>query len=64
MKVRATKLGYYNHRRQYPGDAFHLRKSEDFSKEWMEKLDSEKKPSQKKKVVKEDDAADLNQDVI
>lgn len=49
MKVKATQLGYHDHRRRRPGDVFVLRPIEkadgkiitpeqQFSKKWMEKV--------------------------
>jgi hypothetical protein len=38
MKVQATRLGFYNHKRRREGSVFRLRKSEDFSKQWMVEL--------------------------
>lgn len=66
MKVKATKLGYYNHKRQREGAVFFLKSKEDFSKNWMEEISEEKskKPRSKKVVKPEAKAADLNQDVI
>lgn len=48
MKVKATQIGYYNFKRQYPGAAFILKKDEDFSETWMEQLEG----SQPKKIAK------------
>lgn len=49
LKVRATKLGYHDHRRRYAGDVFLLypykkdgkvvTPEQQFSKNWMEKVD-------------------------
>ena len=36
MKVKAKRLGYYNHKRVGEGQKFHLREDSDFSHEWME----------------------------
>lgn len=54
MKVRATQLGYYDHRRRREGDVFHLFKEEDFSAKWMELLEeaAPKKKKAKKKASK------------
>ena len=56
MKVRAKSMGYYRDRRQKEGAVFFLKKAEDFSEKWMEKVDGEKeekkepkKPSRAKK---------------
>lgn len=38
MKVRATKLGYYDHRRRREGDVFEIHSEKAFSKLWMEKV--------------------------
>lgn len=51
MKVKATQLGYHDHRRRRPGDVFVLRPikkmdgsvitaEKQFSKNWMEKVDA------------------------
>lgn len=31
-------MGYYDHKRRYPGDEFELEHDSHFSKTWMEKL--------------------------
>lgn len=61
MQVKAKKLGYYNHKRQREGAIFTLKKAEDFSPNWMEKMDAEKeeaKPAKggRKGKAKEDHA--------
>lgn len=38
IKVRATKLGFYNNLRRREGDVFVLRDSNQFSKKWMEEV--------------------------
>lgn len=37
-KVRAKKLGQYGLRRRRPGDVFVVRRAEEFSKTWMERV--------------------------
>lgn len=44
MKVKATRLGYYNHRRRREGDVFELMDDKAFSKRWMERLDGPTAP--------------------
>ena len=39
MKVRATKLGYYNRQRRRPGVVFMVDEPRHFSKNWMEEVD-------------------------
>ena len=41
MRVRATKLGYYNHRRRRENEEFEIVKEIDFSKRWMVKVEEE-----------------------
>lgn len=43
MKVKATKLGFYDQRRRKEGEIFFLHSPKFFSSKWMEKLDDEKK---------------------
>lgn len=50
MRVKATQLGYYNHRRQREGVIFDLLKESDFSEIWMERLEA--KPEKVKAKVK------------
>lgn len=52
MKVRAIRLGYYNHRRRREGDIFELLDDKAFSEKWMEKLDGKK--SKVKSVEREE----------
>lgn len=50
MKVRATRLGYYNHRRRREGDIFEITDEKAFSNKWMEAVDGKpekSKPSKK-----------------
>lgn len=39
IKVRATKLGYYDHKRQRIGDVFRISSMDVFSEKWMELVD-------------------------
>ena len=39
MKVKAVKLGYYKHKRRYPGEVFELNDEKLFSQKWMKKVD-------------------------
>lgn len=39
IKVVATRLGYYNHKRQKEGVAFVIRNEGEFSKLWMKKVE-------------------------
>ena len=41
MRVKATQLGYYNHRRRRENDEFEIVDKKDFSKRWMEEVDDE-----------------------
>lgn len=41
MKVRAVRLGYYNHKRYRPGAVFVLKDEKLFSSKWMEKVEDE-----------------------
>lgn len=55
MRVKAKgspsrrQVGYYNDTRIYEGQEFNLRKDEDFSEKWMEKIDD------KGKVIPQDE---------
>ena len=67
MKVRALSQGFYNERRQKPGVEFFLRKDEDFSEKWMEKVELREKPVRAKKaaaLVSKEKKTDLNQEVV
>lgn len=35
MRVKATRTGYYNHKRIYEGEIFNLSEDKHFSKNWM-----------------------------
>lgn len=63
MKVRATRLGYYNHRRRREGDIFELLDENQFSKVWMERLDGET-PKVKKSKKEEPEAQSPSEEVI
>lgn len=39
MRVRATKMGFYDNRRQREGSEFNLLDPKHFSEKWMERLD-------------------------
>lgn len=48
LKVRALKLGFYGNRMQQTGDVFRLRRAQDFSPSWMERVSEdtpERQPS-------------------
>ena len=65
MKVKATKLGFYNNRRQRPGMVFHLTDSKHFSENWMEKVEGKpSKPSKKVEVKKVEEKKPESLDVI
>lgn len=52
MIVQATRLGYYGNKRIREGQTFKLKSDKDFSKEWMEKTDSEQTKSKSKEKDK------------
>lgn len=52
MKVKATKMGQYDHRRIREGQMFILKDKKDFSHRWMESLEEEK-PKKSAPVKKE-----------
>ena len=54
MKVRATRLGYYNHRRRREGEVFKLLSENAFSSKWMEKVDDGTSQQKPKADVKTD----------
>lgn len=43
MKVRATQMVYYGHKRRRVGEVFHIKSEKEFSKESMEKVGKGKK---------------------
>lgn len=51
MKVRAIKLGYYDHKRRREGAVFNLFDKKDFSKSWMESLEEVEAPAKAKGKV-------------
>lgn len=58
MKVRAIRLGYYNHERKQPGSVFNIESEKHFSKKWMEPFEEGKKvekPAPKSKAKSKDD---------
>ena len=63
MKVKATQLGYYNHRRRREGHVFEIVNEKDFSKKWMEKVDGDK-PEPKPETVKETPKEEPSKEVI
>lgn len=44
MKVKAIKIGQYDHRRIREGQVFLLKDKKDFSNKWMESLEEQEKP--------------------
>lgn len=62
MKVRATQLGYYNHKRWREGTEFEIVAEKDFSKKWMVKVDGEQplpKPTPVKEVPKKEPSREV-----
>jgi hypothetical protein len=57
MKVKATRLGYYDNLRRREGVVFDLKNPKDFSEKWMSKL---KEP--KKADSQVDEAEEVNED--
>lgn len=69
MRVRATKLGFYDLKRRRPGDEFILHDPNLFSEKWMESLDGKVAPKKKKVKVQEPEKVmepevSLDEDVI
>lgn len=64
MKVRAIKLGYYNHSLRKPGAVFNLKLGEkEFSQKWMEKVEDEvesKKAEKPRKKVEAQPEAEMS----
>lgn len=63
MKVKAKRMGYYNHIRRREGDVFELHDKSLFSKSWMEKLGggepvAEPKPKVASKSKKQEPSED------
>lgn len=48
MKVRATRLGYYDLRRRKIGEVFDIKSEKQFSENWMEKVESKGGKSESK----------------
>lgn len=51
MRVRATKLGYYDHKRRREGSEFVLSDPKHFSEAWMESLDKPVVPVQSQRAT-------------
>lgn len=49
IKVIATRMGYYDHKRRKEGSVFTIKSEKDFSKNWMEIADGTKIKSKKRK---------------
>lgn len=49
MRVKATKLGYYNLKRRKEGAEFAIKSNEEFSPRWMEKVEDDSTPKSKRK---------------
>lgn len=66
MKVKAKRMGYYNHKRRSEGSVFHLKDEKEFSKNWMVEIKFEEvKPKKKStKANKNEEVVDLNEEVI
>ncbi len=64
MKVRATRLGYYNNKRQREGAEFFLKSDKDFSKTWMEKLKKSSKAAVVESEPEEEVSTVSDQEVI
>lgn len=68
MRVRATRSGYYAHKRIHVGDVFVLEFKDHFSQKWMEPMDGEvinvalKRSSESKQEVSK--KSSVNDDVI
>ena len=43
MKVKATRMGYYGHKRRKEGEVFNIKSEKFFSKNWMVKALKKKK---------------------
>jgi len=63
MKVRAIRLGYYNHRRRREGEIFELLDDKAFSNKWMESLEEET-PKVKPKAKRDPVAQSPSEEVI
>lgn len=63
MKVRAIRLGYYNHKRRREGEIFEVLDDKAFSKVWMEKIGEAPKPKPKASP-KEPVSQDSSEEVI
>ena len=53
MKVKATRLGYYKHKRRREGDVFSLLDPSHFSTRWMEKVGQAESPQEEEEVLQE-----------
>jgi len=63
MKVRAIRLGYYNHKRRREGEIFELLDDKSFSNKWMEKLEGATRKA-KPKVVADEAPQSSSEEVI
>lgn len=61
MEVRATRLGYYNNRRQREGTKFVLSDKKHFSKLWMEKVGGADKSTKKEDSPKKKDESETSE---
>lgn len=71
MQVKAIMTGYYDHKRRRAGDIFTIENEKQFSKKWMERLDSvpsEMRASKSRKAAKveapAEEASDAESEVI
>ncbi len=64
MKVRALRLGYYNHRRRREGEVFELLSDKSYSDKWMEKIEGETPRSKPKKSLRTEEAQTSSEEVI
>lgn len=57
MKVKATKLGYYNYSLRRPGVVFNIKEDSHFSSKWMVKADRKEKAVKEapETIIQEDD---------
>lgn len=64
MKVKATRLGFYDYKRRKACDVFILHNPKDFSPNWMVKLDGKLSKGKKEEVEEQDQSVDFDSDVI
>ena len=64
MLVRATKQGYYGHKRVKKGETFKIKGQKEFSENWMQKFDKKAQAKAASIPAEKIEGVEENQDVI